>query len=208
MTSTVIPMELKTLIDTRYATKSFDSTKKIDAKKIEELKEMIRFAPSSFNIQPWKIKIISDKKIQEQLAAVAWNQPQIASASHLFVFLADKDVVKRIDELEADLIKKGAKKEDIKGYVDLMKGFAAKLTPEQMLAWSQRQVYLALENGLLGAKSLGFDSCPMEGFDPAGAAKILKLSDRYVPTAIMSTGFANDPTPRPKVRFDSKDVFF
>ena len=53
--------------------------------------------------------------------------------------------------------------------------FTSTMSPEQKLAWSQAQTYLALGNALNGAKSLGFDSCPMGGFDPEEFTRILKI---------------------------------
>jgi len=81
-----------------------------------------------------------------------------------------------------------------------MHNFAKGLTGEKRLSWAQRQVYIALGNALNGAKSLGFDSCPMEGFDPAKYAEILALPKHIVPTVLCPIGFAVD-TPHPKIRF-------
>ena len=77
---------------------------------------------------------------------------------------------------------------------------------QKRLAWSQRQTYLALGNALNGSKSLGFDSCPMEGFNPSEYSKILNLPSNIVPTALCTIGFAND-TPKPKVRNTTEEVF-
>ncbi len=203
--SIVIHMDLKTLITSRYATKEFDG-KKIDEKKIDQLKEMIRLAPSGFNIQAWKVKIVTDQKVKDELTAAAWNQPQVKTASHVLVFLADTNVDKKIDELEAHLVKSGATKEQLKGYVDMMKGWASHQTQEQKTEWAKRQLFIPLAHGMLAAKELGFDSCPMEGFDPVAFSKILKLPSHLVPTVLLPVGFAADK-PRPKARFDTKDVF-
>jgi nitroreductase / dihydropteridine reductase len=59
-------MEFRDIVMKRYATKKFDG-KKIPEAKINELIELIRFAPSAINLQPWKIKVITDQKIKEQL---------------------------------------------------------------------------------------------------------------------------------------------
>jgi nitroreductase len=66
-------MDFKELLMTRYATKKFDGTK-IDESKIDQLFEMIRFAPSALNLQPWKIKVVTDEKTKTQLSALQWNR--------------------------------------------------------------------------------------------------------------------------------------
>ena len=47
----------------RYTTKVYQP-KKISDEKIEELKEILRLAPSSINSQPWRFLFISDEKIR------------------------------------------------------------------------------------------------------------------------------------------------
>ncbi|MFA5796841.1 MAG: NAD(P)H-dependent oxidoreductase [Candidatus Woesearchaeota archaeon] len=192
-------MEFSEIVKQRYATKSFDG-KTVPKEKVDELLEMIRLSASSFNLQPWKIKIIEDKTTKEKLVPASWNQPQITSCSHLLVFCADTDVKNHIDKLEA-IMDTGTS-----AYVEMMRNFESTMPDDKKLSWAQRQVYLAVGNAINGAKSLGFDSCPMEGFNAEAYAKILDLPKNLIPTAIVPIGYATD-TPRPKIRFDKKDVF-
>ena len=83
-------MQFKDIVMQRYATKKFDG-KKISEDKISELLELIRFAPSALNLQPWKIKLVTDQKLKEELRKVSNNQEQITTCSHLLVFCADSD---------------------------------------------------------------------------------------------------------------------
>ena len=198
-------MEFEKIVMGRYAVKKFDG-KKVSEEKVSKLKELIRYYPSSYNIQPWKIKIITDQATKEKLAPVSWNQPQITTCSHLLVFCADKNVADNIDRLEKLMIKSGADAEGIKGYVGMMRSFEKGMDDQKRLAWSQRQTYLALGNALNGSKSLGFDSCPMEGFDSEAYSKMLNLPSNLVPTALCTIGYAAD-TSKSKVRFDENDVF-
>jgi len=194
-------MEFEQIVHERYAVKLFDG-RKIPESKVNKLLEMIRYAPSSFNIQPWVVKVVTDSKIKERLTPASMNQKQIESCSHLLVFCANKDIAGNIDKLEKLMKKVGANT----GYIDIMRGFDKSLSDEQKLSWSQRQTYLALGNALNGAKSLGFDSCPMEGFDPEAYAKILDLPSNLVPTALCPIGYASDK-PNQKLRFPIEEVF-
>ena len=198
-------MELNDIITARYAAKKFDG-RKIPNEKVNSLLEMIRLAPSSFNIQPWKIIVISDRSLKEKLAPSSWNQPQITSCSHLLVFCADKDVAGNIAKLENLMISSGAKPESIKEYIAMMRGFEEGLSDERRVSWAQRQTYIALGNAVNGAKSLGFDSCPMEGFSPEEYIKILKLPSSLIPTALCPIGYASD-TQKQKLRFPKEDIF-
>ena len=198
-------MDFEKIVRERYATKMFDG-RKLPQDKINKLLELIRYAPSSFNIQPWVIKVVTDQATKEKLAPASWNQPQITSCSHLLVFCANKDIAGNIDKLEKLMIRQGAKPDQIKDYIEMMKNFEKNLSDEQKLAWAQRQTYLALGNALNGTKSLGFDSCPMEGFNPAEYAKILKLPSDLVPTALCPIGYASD-NPKQKIRFPQEEIF-
>jgi nitroreductase len=198
-------MEFEDIIQKRYATKHFNG-KKIPEHQVEKLFGFIRYAPSSFNLQPWVIQVITDQDLKEKLESASWNQPQVGSCSHLLVFCANKDIAGNIDKLEKLMIKSGANILDIKPYIQMMRDFEKQLTPDQKLSWAQRQTYLALANAVNGAKYLGFDSCPMEGFDPTAYSKILNLPENIVPTALCPIGYASD-NPKQKLRFPKEEVF-
>ena len=199
-------MEFSTIVMSRYATKKFDG-KKIPETKINELLEMVRFAPSAINLQPWKIKIVTDQKTKEQLKLAAFNQEQITTCSHLLVFCADPDYESLIKRLGTLLKKSGTPEEMQKMIVGMAINFTKSMSPEQKLAWSQAQTYLALGNALNGAKALGFDSCPMGGFDPKEFSRILKIPAPLVPVMLCPLGYAADKL-MPKVRFAKEDIVF
>ena len=70
----------------RYATKIFDPLKKVSKKDFDTLMESVRLSASSYGLQPYRILIIADKEVREQLKPFSWNQSQITDASHLIVF--------------------------------------------------------------------------------------------------------------------------
>jgi nitroreductase len=199
-------MDFAKIVMSRYATKKFDG-KKVPEKKVDELLELVRFAPSAINLQPWKIKIVTDQKVKEQLKPAAFSQEQVTTCSHLLVFCADPDYDSLIKRLGALLKKNGAPEEMQKMVLGMAENFTKPMSAEQRLAWSQAQTYLALGNALNGAKSLGFDSCPMGGFDPKEFSRILKIPPPLVPVMLCPIGYAADK-PMPKVRFAKEDIVF
>jgi nitroreductase len=196
-------MDLEEILKTRYATKLFNN-QKIPKEKIEKLLELISLSASSYNLQPWKIKIIEDQKTKEELFKVSFNQKQIITASHILVFCANLNIEENIELLEKTILQKN-KNAPISDYINMLKSFANSLSKEQRLIWAQKQVYLAAQVALLASKHLGFDSCPMEGFIPQEYSKILKLPPHLVPTIVIPVGYAAD-TPRPKIRFLVSDI--
>jgi nitroreductase len=199
-------MDFREIVMARYATKRFDG-RRISDEKVNELLEMVRFAPSALNLQPWKIKIVTDRTIREQLKPAAFDQEQITTCSHLLVFCADPDYESLIMRLGALLKTSGVAEEMQRMITGMAKDFTKPMSAEQKLAWSQAQTYLALGNALNGAKSLGFDSCPMGGFDPREFARILKIPPPLVPVMLCPIGYAADK-PGPKARFAREDIVF
>ena len=199
-------MEFKDIVMQRYATKKFDG-RKIEDAKIKALFELIRFAPSALNVQPWKIKVVTDQKMKEQLKPATWNQEQITTCSHLLVFCANTDFAGLLGRLENLLKQSKVPPDTVKMVMGMARDYFLKIPPEAQLAMAQHHVFLALGNALNGAKSLGFDSCPMGGFDPKEYSRILGLPANLVPSMLCPVGYAAD-RPMPKVRFPREEIFF
>ena len=69
----------------RYATKKFDTTKKVSDADLAQILEAIQMAPSSFGLQPYHFYVVSNQDVKDQIQAVSWNQPQIGTCSHLII---------------------------------------------------------------------------------------------------------------------------
>ena len=102
----------------RYATKKFDTTKKVSEKDLEVLKEAIRLSASSFGLQPYRVLIIENPELRAKLQGASWGQAQIVEASHLIVFanitnFGDQEVDSYFDnltntrEIEMEAVQKG-----------------------------------------------------------------------------------------------------
>src|SRR5215831_13686872 len=70
----------------RYATKKFDTEKKVSEEDFNILKEAMRLSSSSYGLQPYKILIVEDPELRTQLQSAAWGQTQLVDASHVIVF--------------------------------------------------------------------------------------------------------------------------
>lgn len=182
----------------RYATKRFDG-RAVPEETVHELLELVRFAPSALNLQPWRIRVITDPAVKERLQPAAFDQPQVTTCSHLLVFCADPDYDGLIRKLDGLLAANGVPDEMRELVVGMSRQFAKPMSAEQRLAWSTAQTYLAVGNALNGAKALGLDSCPMGGFDAAAVREILALPAPLVPVMLCPIGYGADE-PGPKLR--------
>jgi nitroreductase len=198
-------MDFKELLMTRYATKKFDGTK-IDESKIDQLFEMIRFAPSALNLQPWKIKVVTDEKTKIQLSAASMEQAQIKTCSHLLVFCADTDLSGNADKITNLMKKVGVPAENLKQVQEVMKIFLSNFDNETGINEAQCNVFIAAITAIFAAKSLGIDSCPMQGFSAEAYSEILEIPSGIVPTILVPVGYPADK-PMPKLRFPKEDIF-
>jgi nitroreductase len=168
----------------RYATKQFDTTKKISDSDLWVLLESLRLAPSSFGLQPWKFHCITNPELRGKLQKASWNQAQISDASHLLVLTARTNMKQAdIDAYVADIIATRSDqmaditeaKAGLEGYKKMMEGATLHLPEAQQHQWNIRQCYIALGFLLETAALLGIDSCPMEGISTSEYDAILWL---------------------------------
>lgn len=197
-------MELKDIVKQRYATKQFDG-KVIPQGKIDELLEIIRFAPSALNLQPWKIKIISDPKDKEALLPATFSHGQLKICSHLLIFCANTKPEEIIENIDRLMKEKGAPEDLRTMRINMANGMFGKMSPRDKVEWAKCNVFLALGNAVNGAKSLGLDSCPMTGFNPAEYSRILNLPKHLVPTILCALGYGADK-PIPKMRYSKEEI--
>lgn len=194
----------------RYATKTFDTTRKVSDTDLEKILEAIRLTPTSFGLQPYHFYVVSNQAIQNNIQTVAWNQPQIGTASHVIIFTARTDFSANNNEFFA-LMSRGNPdvRTKLKGYEDMITGSVWTKSPEEYLAWASKQVYIANGFALAACAELQIDSCAMEGFDPVAVGKILELPENHKALVMLPIGYrAEGEAPRgPKVRFPKESLF-
>ncbi|MCL9807097.1 NAD(P)H-dependent oxidoreductase [Flavobacterium amniphilum] len=197
----------------RYATKKFDASKKITAEDLETLKEAIRLSTSSYGLQPYKVFIIEDPAIREQLKPVSWGQSQITDASQLVVFANYTKLDEKVIDTYVERISKTREvpTEAIQGYGDFMKSKILGLTPEEQAIWTSKQTYLALGNLINAAAELKIDATPMEGFEPEKYNDILNLNELNLNASLVATiGYRHEEDANQhvkKVRKSKEELF-
>lgn len=161
----------------RYATKKFDSSRKIPAETWDAIEESLVLTPSSFGLQPWKFLVIADPGVRSNLLAESWNQTQVTEASHFVVLTARTELdASDVDEwIECMVGAQGSNQEVLAPLKGIIQGFAQGLSHEERHGWNIRQTYIALGQLMASAALLGIDACPMEGLSAAGYDQVLGL---------------------------------
>ncbi|NRB52568.1 MAG: NAD(P)H-dependent oxidoreductase [Saprospiraceae bacterium] len=176
-------------LEWRYATKKFDTQKKVSTEDLEKIKEAIQLSASSYGLQLYKVLIIEDQATREKLKPASWGQPQITDASHLLVFCnyakVSDDQIDEFIELKSKV--QGIPINAIKGYGEFIKGKLAEKSSVEVDHWTARQTYIALGNLLAACAELKIDACPMEGFEPEMYNEILGLTEKGLSAAVVAT---------------------
>jgi nitroreductase len=199
-------MELINKLQRRYATKKFDKTRKVSPDNLEKIKKAIQLSVSSFGLQFYKILVIENQELREELKPVSWNQNQITDSSHLFVFCNYSEV--KTEDINA-FIHPTAKTrkisyDNLQGYGDFISTKLNEKTKAQQTNWLERQPYIALANLLMACAELKIDACPMEGFEAEQYNEILGLNEKGLNACVIASIGYRDKTDKtqylPKVR--------
>ena len=205
--------QLLTQLNWRYATKQFDSARKISPEDWSVLENALILSPSSYGLQPWKFIVITDQKMREKLFPATWSQRQVLDCSHFIVFAVNtKMTEEHIDRHVARTVEvRGGTVEGLRRYRDIMMGdvvTGARAPTAQQ--WAAHQAYLALGNFVTSAALVGIDTCPMEGFQPDEYDRILELAPKGLASVVCcAVGYrsADDKSAtQKKVRYPREQV--
>ncbi len=206
------PDQLLAALRWRYATKQFDTSRKIPEAVWDAIEESIVLTPSSFGLQPWKFLVVEDPAIRTKLLAESWNQPQVTDASHFVVLTARADLAATdIDAWIARMAEVQDKTpEEVAPLKGMIAGFAERMSHEDRQAWNVRQSYIALGQLMTSAAVLGIDACPMEGISASAYDRILGLEGSgYATVVACALGYRSETdkyATTPKARFERSKV--
>jgi len=205
-------MNLIDKLNWRYATKRMNGTK-VPQEKVDKILEAIRLAPTSFGLQGFKVIVIEDETLREQIFNKACQQPQIKEASHVLVFAANKKVSQeQVDEyMQLIATTRGISVADLSGFRAAFDGVVAGAA-EQNFVWTARQAYIAFGVGIAAAALEEVDATPMEGFSADALDEILGLKEQNLgAVTILTLGYRDETNDYlanvPKVRKSRENLF-
>lgn len=186
----------------RRAVKAYDANFVIPPQDEKKLFDIVRHSPTAFNLQNWRFVVVKDKALREQIRKVAKNQEQVTHASLLVILCADlnawakhperywSDSPTEVQNIMTPMIH------------DFYSGRKQVQRDEAM-----RSVGMAAQTLMMTSKALGYDSCPMIGFDPDAVGALINLPEDHVIGMFLAIGKGVSPA-RPKGGFlPQSDVF-
>jgi len=176
-------MDIKQAIASRRSVKHYEPEHVMTEAEIDELMQHAILSPTAFNIQHWRFIQVEDKDKRQLIQDVSWGQTQVTEASLLLVLCADLNAwEKQPKRYWADA------PEEVQDF--LLPAIENYYTNHHQAQRDEcmRSSSIAAMNIMLMAKGMGYDTCPMDGFDFDQVAKIIKLPHDHIITMIITVG--------------------
>ncbi len=178
----------------RRAVKHFDDKHVLTEAEERKLLEATIQSPTSFNIQHWRFVILRDPELRTKIRKEFGNdQAQITDASLLVLFTSDTKAWQKNPERYWV----NAPKEVAELLVNWMGPFHEGRESLQRDE-AQRSIGIAMQSLMLAAQDMGYESCPMIGFDDEQVANLINLPEDHVMGPMVAIGKGiQDPWPKP-----------
>lgn len=180
-------MNVTTAIETRRAVKTYDPDHSMTEAEIDKLMSLAMLAPSAFNIQNWRFVLVRDPELRSEIRKVAWDQAQVTDASLLIVLCAD---TKSWEKDTARYWRNAAQPIQEFMVPAIVQYYAGREQVQRDEA--MRSCGIAAMTLMLAAKEMGYDSCPMDGFDYEAVGKLINLPQDHVVTMMTAIGKATN----------------
>lgn len=181
-------MDTLTAIQERRAVKHYDPDHRLSDSEIQTLMEHTILSPTSFNIQNWRIVLVEDPELRAKIRAASWNQAQVTEASLLILLCADLNAWQQEPDRYWQTAPEAVRQQLVPMILQFYEGRAELQRDEAM-----RSCGIAAQTLMLAAKAMGYDTCPMIGFDPQAVAELIQLPANHVIGMMITLGKALQP---------------
>jgi nitroreductase len=169
-------------IKNRRSIKSFKNHD-MSQDEITQLLEAAILSPTSYNIQNWRFVIVTKQDLKDQLCVLSYGQKQVAEASLVIILCADLKAWEKNPERYWRTLPEEQQKSLVNGIKQAYTGNPT-LEKDQAI----RSCGIAAQTIMLAAQSMGYDSCPMEGFHYGKVGKLINLPDDHIVTMMVVIG--------------------
>ena len=172
-------------IISRRSIKSFDKNHKMTQNEITKLLEFTILSPTSYNIQNWRFVIVTKQDLKDKLSELSYGQKQVSESSLVIILCADLKSWNKNPERYWINIPEESRRALV---LSMRKSYDGK--SELQRDEAMRSCGIAAQTIMLAAKSMGYDSCPMEGFDYDKVSNLIHLPNDHVISMMVVVGKA------------------
>ena len=186
-------METRAAIRARRAIKHFDPEHRMTDEEKREIISHAMLSPTAFNVQHWRFVVVEDPELRKEIRAVSWDQAQVTDASLFIVLCCD---VKAWDKSPARYWETAPPVVREFMLPEIDKYYRGK--PQVERDEALRSAGIVAQTLMLTAQSMGYNSCPMDGFDFDAVGKLINLPDDHLIAMFVAIGKGTkDAWPRP-----------
>jgi nitroreductase len=183
-----------TVIRERRSVRKYETNFTISQEEIMDMLKEATYAPSSSNLQPWKFLVIQDEETKKELRAIANNQEQVETSSAVIAVLGDMEMYHNVEQVYQSAYEAGLMDKEIADRMiensTKMYSAASKEVRTNIAAFDTGLISMQL---MLIAKSRGYDTVPMGGFNKQKFMERFNIEDRYFPAVLIAVGKAAVP---------------
>jgi nitroreductase len=181
-------MDVTRAIEQRRAVKHFDPNHEMTPAEIDRLMEHAMLSPTAYNIQNWRFVLVRDPELRKEICAAAWNQAQVVNSSLLVVLCAD---TKSWEKDPARYWRNAPEAMREALLVAIHNYYSGKERVQRDEA--MRSCGMAAQTIMLAAQDMGYDTCPMDGFDFDAVGRLINLPEDHVIAMFVVVGKAIEP---------------
>ena len=170
-------------IQARRAVKYYDASYQMTEPEINELFSLVMLSPTAFNIQHWRFVSITAPELRKQIRTAAWDQAQVTDASLFIVICADLKAWEKQPERYWENADQAVQDFIVPAIDQYYRGKDQVQRDEVM-----RSCGIAAQTLMLAAKEMGYDSCPMDGFDFDQVGQLINLPQDHVIALCLAVG--------------------
>jgi len=197
-------------IKERRSINFFEPGKELPDEKIRELIEVAKLAPSSMNLQPWRVVVVKDSERKKVLRKCAFDQPKVEEASAVLIVVADPGSLEQsIETVLKSWVDLGyMKPEMIETYRGMAGGLYGTEDSLKRKLFAVKNTSIFAMNIMIAARGLGLETHPMDGFDEDCIKKEFNIPpDKIIPMLITVGYLRSGMTLLPRAYRKSFDDF-
>jgi nitroreductase len=186
-------MKVTDAVQKRRSVKWYDPEHQMPEEVFRKMMQLALLSPTAFNIQNWRFVRVTDPAQRTAIRAAAWDQAQVEDASELLVLCFDSKAWERNPARYWRLAPQEVQDILVPAIAQYYGG-----KPQVERDEGMRSCGLVGQNLMLVAQELGYDSCPMDGFDYEKVGEIIALpKDHEIAFMLVIGKGIKEPWPRP-----------
>lgn len=183
------------IVKGRRSVRHYDESIKISREEISEMIAEASLAPSSANMQPWRVVVVDTPEGKEKLRPlVRFNTLQNDTSSAMLLIFGDTESHLNAEEIYNTAVEQGKMPAEVKErQLETILSMFPALPKELKVEVAKVDSSLFAMQLMLVARAHGYDTNPMAGFEADQVARAFDLDEeRYVPVMIISIGKAKE----------------